>query len=74
MPWYLYRIHRVGALERVEERPTFPAASKRAKELRADPALPAGCTVKVVFAATEAEAEELLTRERAPRPGLDGDE
>ena len=45
-----------------------------AKALRASPDLPPDCTVKVVFAATDFEAEELLTQERAPKPGLEGDE
>lgn len=74
MPYFVYRIHRYGGLERVDESASFRDASARAKALRASPDLPPDCTVKVVFAATDFEAEELLTQERAPKPGLEGDE
>lgn len=74
MPYFVYRIHRYGGLERVDEFASFRDASARAKALRASPDLPADCTVKVMFAATDFEAEELLTQERAPKPGLEGDE
>ena len=74
MPYFIYRIHRYGGLERLEDLPTFAAAAQRAKALRADPGRDADSRIKVVFAATDHEAEDLLTQERAPRPGLDGDE
>jgi len=74
VPYFVYRIHRYGGLERVDESASFRDASARAKALRASPDLPPDCTVKVVFAATDFEAEELLTQERAPKPGLEGDE
>lgn len=74
MPYFVYRIHRYGGLERVDESASFRDASARAKALRASPDLPPDCTVKVVFAATDFEAEELLTQERTPKPGLEGDE
>ena len=74
MPYFVYRIHRSGGLERVDELASFRDASARAKALRTSPDLPPDCTVKVVFAATDFEAEELLTQERAPKPGLEGDE
>ncbi len=74
MPYYVYRIHRYGGLEKVDEAAAFRDASARAKALRTSPDLPPGCAVKVVFAASDAEAEDLLAEERAPKPGLDGDE
>ena len=74
MPYFVYRIPRYGGLERVDEFASFRDASARAKALRASPDLPPDCTVKVMFAATDFEAEELLTQERAPKPGLEGDE
>ena len=49
MPYFIYRIHRYGGLERLEDLPTFAAASQRAKSLRADPGHDAGSRVKVVF-------------------------
>ena len=42
MPYFIYRIHRYGGLERLEDLPTFAAASQRAKSLRADPGHDAG--------------------------------
>ena len=74
MPYFVYRIHRYGGLKRFDEFASFRDASARAKALRASPDLPPDCTVKVMFAATDFEAEELLTQERAPKPGLEGDE
>ena len=74
MPYYVYRIHRFGGLEKVDEAAAYRDASVRAKALRTSPDLPPGVTVKVVFAASDAEAEDLLSQERAPKPGLEGDE
>ncbi len=53
---------------------TFGAASARAKALRVGPDLPEGCAIKVIFAANELEAEDLLSQVLAPKPGLVGDE
>ena len=74
MPYYVYRVFPFRRLEKVDELPSFRDASTRAKALRASPDLPADCTVKVVFAATEPEAEDLLSEVRAPKPGLADDE
>lgn len=74
MPYFVYRIHRYGGLERVDQAASYKDASALAKSLRLSSDLPPGCTVKVVFAATDAEAEDLLTQERAPKPGIEGDE
>ena len=76
MPYYVYRIEAfpIRRLERVGEAPAFGAASARAKTLRASPDLPAGCTIKVIFAANELEAEDLLSQVRTAQPGVVGDE
>jgi hypothetical protein len=74
LPYFIYRVFQFRRLEKVGEVATFREASARAKTLRASPDLPADCTVKVVFAATEFEAEDLLSQVRAPQPGLAGDE
>lgn len=74
MPYFVYRIHRYGGLERIDALASFRDASARAKALRTSPDLPPDCAVKVVFAATDFEAEDLLTQERAPKPGIEGDE
>jgi len=74
VPYFVYRIHRYGGLEKVDEHASFRDASTRAKALRTSPDLPPDCAVKVIFAAADFEAEELLTQERAPKPGIEGDE
>ena len=74
MPYFIYRVFPFRRLERVEVLPAFAAASARAKLLRADPGLPADCTIKVLFAEDENHAEDLLTQVREPTPGLVGDE
>ncbi|MEP7183125.1 MAG: hypothetical protein ABI886_13155 [Betaproteobacteria bacterium] len=76
MPYYVYRVFTfpIRRVEKIEDAPSFAAASARAKALRASPDLPAGAAIKVIFAATELEAEDLLSQVRAPQPGLVGDE
>ena len=74
MPYYVYRVFPFRRLERIEALPSFGAASARAKALRASPERPADCAIKVVFAADENEAENLLSQVREPSPGVVGDE
>ena len=74
MPYFVYRVFTFRRLEKVDEAPSFRDASVQAKALRASPDLPADCAIKVVFAASEPEAEELLSQARAPKPGLADDE
>jgi len=76
VPYYVYRMWSfpIRRLEKVEEAPSFGAASARAKALRLDPDLPEGCAIKVIFAANELEAEDLLSQVREPKPGLVDDE
>lgn len=74
MPYFIYRVFPFRRLECVEVLPAFAAASARAKVLRTDPARPADCTIKVIFAEDENHAEDLLTQVREPTPGVVGDE
>lgn len=74
MPYFIYRVFPFRRLELVEVLPAFAAASARAKVLRADPARPADCTIKVIFAEDENHAEDMLTQVREPTPGVVGDE
>ncbi|HEX5628306.1 MAG TPA: hypothetical protein VFX72_01940 [Usitatibacteraceae bacterium] len=73
MPYYIYKVFPFHRLERIGETASFPEASARAKALRKDPALPADCKVKVIFAENELGAEVLLTEVREPAPRLDDD-
>jgi hypothetical protein len=76
MPYYIYRVQErpIRRLELVEREEAFRTASARTKALRAAPDLPAGCTVRMVFAQSELEAEDLLNQVRAAAPGVVGDE
>ena len=74
MPYFLYKVFPFHRLEKIAEFAAFPQASAQAKALRKDPALPAGCTVKVIFAENEFGAEMLLTEVREPGPRIDADE
>ena len=74
MPYFIYRVFPFRRLEKVTDMPTFGEASAQAKALRASPERPADCTIKVIFAADEIEAENLLSQVREPAPGVVGDE
>jgi hypothetical protein len=74
MPYFIYRVFPFKRLEKVEAADSFGQASARAKVLRASPDRPEDCTIKVIFAASEHEAEDLLSQVRAPAPGIVGDE
>lgn len=74
MPYYIYKVFPFHRLEKVTETSAFPQASAQAKAMRKDPALPADCRVKVIFAENELGAETLLTEVRESRPRFDDDD
>jgi len=76
MPYFIYRTFAfpLRRLEPAGREDSFKAASARTKELRASPDLPDGCTVRMVFAQNELEAEDLLNQVREAAPGVVGDE
>ena len=74
MPYYIYRIFPFHRLEKVGETGVYAEASAQAKALRKDPALPADCRVKMIFAENELGAETLLTEVHEPRPRFDDDD
>lgn len=76
MPYYIYRIAEqpIRRLELLEREDAFRTASARTKALRAAPDHPPGCTVRMVFAQSELEAEDLLNQVRVATPGAVGDE
>lgn len=76
MPYFIFRTFAfpIRRLESAGSEDSFRAASARAKSLRASPDLPAGCVVRMVFANSELEAEDLLNQVRAAAPGVVGDE
>jgi hypothetical protein len=74
VPYFIYRVFPFRRLEKVTDMPSFGAASAHAKALRASPDRPQDCTIRVIFAADENEAENLLSQIREPAPGVVGDE
>ncbi|HRE15395.1 MAG TPA: hypothetical protein PLD37_14455 [Usitatibacteraceae bacterium] len=68
MPYFVYKVFAFHRLECVGSHEAFPEASKAAKALRADPAIPADCRVRVIFAEDAFKAELLLTEVREPQP------
>lgn len=69
MPYYIYKItsgptHLAKRLEKLEEWKSFKEARTRAREMRAAMDDTDTCTIKVMFAENELEAEENLTEKR----------
>ena len=70
MPYFIYRVFPFRRLEKVTDTPTFGEASAQAKALRASPDRPGDCTIKVIFAADEIEAEcKWIMKELGPDGG-----
>jgi hypothetical protein len=74
VPYFIYRVFPLRRLEKVADARSFGEASVEAKALRARPDRPGDCAIKVIFAASEREAENLLSQVREKAPGLAGDE
>ncbi len=69
MPYYIYKITAgptdlLKTLEKIEQYDSFKEAKQRARSLRADMSKNDQYTVKVMFAASELEAEEQLMEKR----------
>lgn len=75
MPYYIYKVFQtpILRLEKIELHDEFKPASTRAKELRRELALTEQCAVKMIFAGSELEAEDLLSQVREPAPDLGDD-
>jgi hypothetical protein len=78
MPYFIYQIETLpgGAMKRLDKLAAFASfkeASAAAKKFRAAPDLPPGCTVKVMFAENELQAEDLLSQPREPEPMIGDD-
>jgi hypothetical protein len=70
MPYYIYRISDfpIRQLQKLEQHAAFGEASARAKRLRAEAAPGAAGVIKVIFADSELQAEDLLSQVRAAQP------
>ena len=76
MPYFVYRITSfpVLHLDKAAEYASFKEASATVKTLRAAPDLPQACKVRMIFADSELQAEDLLSQVRAGEPGRIGDD
>lgn len=68
MPYYIYRIKPLAQLEKLSEFETFKEASEQAKALRAKQGTDAPGIIKLMFADSELQAEDLLSQVRTPGP------
>ena len=74
MPYFIYKVHApLGNIEKVTQLAAFKDASAQAKAMRSDANLPPGCSIKVMFAENELQAEDLLSQVREPEPMIGDD-
>ena len=68
MPYYVFAVEPLGLLRKLAEFEAFKDASAQAKALRAQQPPDDRASIRVMFAATALEAEDLLLQVREPRP------
>ena len=68
MPYFVFELRPFGQLRKVAEFDAFRAASAHAKALRGAPELAPQTRIKVMFAADERTAEDLLCQVREAGP------
>ncbi|MGA9667431.1 MAG: hypothetical protein WBQ69_13430 [Gallionella sp.] len=75
MPYFVYKIFEtpIRRLEKLEQHDAFREASNRAKQIRSELPADAACTIKMIFAETEFNAEDLLNQVREPAPNPQDD-
>lgn len=74
MPYFIYKVGRLNLLEQLGVEDSFRAAKARATEMRSQLAPEAPTTVRIIFAANELEAEDLLSQPSQSTPGVFGDD
>jgi len=75
MPYFVYKITEfpIRRLEKLEQHDAYREASARAKQLRSELPGDAVFAIKVMFAETEFDAEDLLNQVREAAPELGDD-
>ncbi|MEI6839031.1 MAG: hypothetical protein WCK56_14660 [Alcaligenaceae bacterium] len=68
MPYFIYQVKPFAQLEKLTEHSNFAAASAEAKHLRSALVARATEKIKVMFAGSETEAEDLLCQIRDATP------
>ena len=71
MPYFVYAVRPFAQLQPLGEHAAFKDASSQAKAVRAQPDADPAAVIRVMFAATATEAEDLLLQIREPRPAGD---
>ena len=71
MPYYIYRVRPFAQLDCLAEHASYPEASAAAKSMRAEQADGNKARIKLIFAPSEQEAEDLLSQVRNPEPAGD---
>ena len=75
MPYYIYKVFEfpIKRVQKIEQHEVYKQGAERSKLLRKELALTEQCTVKMMFAENELQAEELLMEVREPAPELGDD-
>lgn len=74
MPYFIYKVGRLNLLEQLGVEDSFRDAKARASELRGGLAPEGGEQIRMIFAANELEAEDLLSQPSQPTDGVFGDD
>lgn len=74
MPYYIYRVGPLNILAKQGQEDSFKAARARVNELRKALEPNAGLAIRMIFAANELEAEDILSQPRELDPSLAGDD
>ena len=72
MPYFVFRVRPFAQLEKLADYASFTEASAHAKTLRQS-ATPADGQIRIMFAASEQAAEDLLCQVRDAAPGAGDD-
>ncbi len=75
MPYYIYQItaQPIKMLKKLEQHDNYKDSSIRVKQLRAEQAVDAPALIKMIYADSEFQAEDLLNEIRAAAPQLGDD-
>lgn len=71
MPYYVFAVKPFAQLQQLAEFARYQEAAAHARGLRAQQPQPDSVRIRVVFAATPLEAEDLLLQVRTPSPAGD---
>lgn len=75
MPYYIYQItaQPIKMLKKLEQHDSYRESSARVKQLRAELDQDSPATIKMIYADSEFQAEDLLNEIRAAAPQLGDD-